>query len=138
LLEQVRRTARGEGGRHAPRGSIAGRPAGGLRLCSKRPALPAEDRLHENGSPARTRSPVPPNCEIVQLGIIGVVLLLLLFYGATMWMSVAIYRRKQNADDYMTAGNNIGFGLPAASMTATWIWASSMYASVIAGYTYGV
>ena len=23
-------------------------------------------------------------------------------------------------------------------MTATWIWASSMYASVTAGYTYGV
>src|SRR5699024_6314917 len=37
-----------------------------------------------------------------------------------------------------TAGNNIGFGVSAASMTATWIWASSMYASVTAGYTYGV
>ncbi|HLR94553.1 MAG TPA: sodium:solute symporter family protein [Jiangellaceae bacterium] len=51
---------------------------------------------------------------------------------------MAISRRKENADDYMTAGNNIGFGVSASSMTATWIWASSMYASVTAGYTYGV
>src|SRR5690625_4388341 len=38
----------------------------------------------------------------------------------------------------MTAGNNVGFGISAASMTATWIWASSMYASATSGYTYGV
>ena len=82
--------------------------------------------------------PPAPSGEIVQLGIIGVLLLLLLFYGGTMWMSVAISRKKENADDYMTAGNRIGFGVSAASMTATWIWASSMYASVTAGYTYGV
>ncbi|WP_193105196.1 sodium:solute symporter family protein [Brachybacterium sp. FME24] len=82
--------------------------------------------------------PPAPAGEISQLGIIGVILLLLLFYGGTMWMSVAISRKKENADDYMTAGNKIGFGVSAASMTATWIWASSMYASVTAGYTYGV
>nr|WP_176485510.1 sodium:solute symporter family protein [Brachybacterium alimentarium] len=82
--------------------------------------------------------PPAPTGEIHQLGIIGVILLLLLFYGGTMWMSVAISRKKENADDYMTAGNHIGFGVSAASMTATWIWASSMYASVTAGYTYGV
>lgn len=82
--------------------------------------------------------PPAPSGEIVQLGIIGVLLLLILFYGATMWMSVSISRKKENADDYMTAGNRIGFGISAASMTATWIWASSMYASVTAGYTYGV
>ena len=81
---------------------------------------------------------MPPQGEIVQLGIIGVIVLLLLFYGGTMLMSVAISRKKENADDYMTAGNKIGFGVSAASMTATWIWASSMYASVTAGYTYGV
>ncbi|MFI8776904.1 sodium:solute symporter family protein [Brachybacterium paraconglomeratum] len=82
--------------------------------------------------------PPAPSGEIIQLGIIGIALLLLLFYGGTMWMSVAISRKKENADDYMTAGNSIGFGVSAASMTATWIWASSMYASVTAGYTYGV
>src|SRR3546814_14703858 len=38
----------------------------------------------------------------------------------------------------MTAGNDIGFGISAASMTATWIWASSMYASATSGYTYGI
>src|SRR5690625_1950294 len=38
----------------------------------------------------------------------------------------------------MTAGNNVGFGISAGSMTATWIWASSMYASATSGYTYGV
>lgn len=82
--------------------------------------------------------PPAPSGEIIQLGIIGIALLLLLFYGGTMWMSVAISRKQENADDYMTAGNSIGFGVSAASMTATWIWASSMYASVTAGYTYGV
>ncbi|MGP9537330.1 sodium:solute symporter family protein [Brachybacterium sp. AOP43-C2-M15] len=82
--------------------------------------------------------PPSPTGDISQLGTVGVILLLLLFYGGTMWMSVAISRRKENADDYMTAGNRIGFGVSAASMTATWIWASSMYASVTAGYTYGV
>ena len=81
---------------------------------------------------------MPPQQEFNQLGIMAVVLLLILFYGGTMWMSVGISRKKENADGYMTAGNNIGFGISAASMTATWIWASSMYASATAGYTYGV
>ncbi|WP_396180213.1 sodium:solute symporter family protein [Citricoccus sp.] len=81
---------------------------------------------------------MPPAQEINQLGIMAVVLLLILFYGGTMWMSVGISRKKENADGYMTAGNNIGFGISAASMTATWIWASSMYASATAGYTYGI
>ncbi|NUL44468.1 sodium:solute symporter family protein [Cellulosimicrobium funkei] len=81
---------------------------------------------------------MPPAQEINQLGIMAVVLLLVLFYGGTMWMSVGISRKKENADGYMTAGNNIGFGISAASMTATWIWASSMYASATAGYTYGI
>lgn len=80
----------------------------------------------------------PSQDDITQLGTLGVILLLLLFYGGTMWMSVAISRRQENADGYMTAGNRIGFGISAASMTATWIWASSMYASATAGYTYGV
>ncbi|WP_346008032.1 sodium:solute symporter family protein [Janibacter terrae] len=72
------------------------------------------------------------------LGIATIILLLLLFYGLTMVMSMRISRGKENADEYMTAGHNIGFGISAASMTATWIWASSMYASVTSGYTYGI
>ncbi len=73
------------------------------------------------------------------LGIATIVLLLLLFYGLTMVMSMRISRGSgENADDYMTAGHNIGFGISAASMTATWIWASSMYASATSGYMYGI
>nr|WP_141564818.1 sodium:solute symporter family protein [Dietzia alimentaria] len=53
-------------------------------------------------------------------------------------MSMRIARKDENADSYMTAGHQIGFGISAASMTATWIWASSMYASVNSGYLYGV
>lgn len=64
--------------------------------------------------------------------------LLLLFFGGTFLISLSISRKQENADDYMTAGNNVGFGVSAASMTATWIWASSLYASATSGYTYGI
>lgn len=67
-----------------------------------------------------------------------VILLLVVVYGGTLLMSAYIGKKKENADGYMTAGNKIGFGISAASMTATWIWASSMYASATAGYTYGI
>ncbi|MCK6210028.1 sodium:solute symporter family protein [Georgenia sp. EYE_87] len=53
-------------------------------------------------------------------------------------MSTRIGKKEEDADAYMTAGNKVGFGISAASMTATWIWASSMYASATSGYTYGV
>ena len=74
----------------------------------------------------------------VQFGAVTVVLLLVLFYGGTYAISRGIRKKKENADEYMTAGNKIGFGISAASMTATWIWASSMYASAASGYEYGV
>ncbi|WP_147916277.1 sodium:solute symporter family protein [Ruania zhangjianzhongii] len=72
------------------------------------------------------------------LGAVTVVLILLLFYGGTFLISTRIGKKQENADGYMTAGNKIGFGVSAASMTATWIWASSMYASATSGYTYGI
>ena len=53
-------------------------------------------------------------------------------------MSTLIGKKNENADGYMTAGNKVGLGVSAASMTATWIWASSMYASATSGYTYGL
>jgi Na+/proline symporter len=81
---------------------------------------------------------MPPASEMTYLGIGAVALLLALFYGGTLIMSLMISRKKENADGYMTAGNSIGFGISAASMTATWIWAASMYASATAGYTYGI
>jgi Na+/proline symporter len=75
---------------------------------------------------------------MTQFSIPLVVALLVIFYGGTFWVSTQIGKKKENADGYMTAGNNLGFGISAASMTATWIWASSMYASATSGYTYGI
>lgn len=75
---------------------------------------------------------------LFQFNTLTIVGLLVLFYGGTYWISTRIRKKKENADGYMTAGNNVGFGISAASMTATWIWASSMYASATSGYTYGV
>lgn len=76
--------------------------------------------------------------ELVQLGAVTIGILLILFYGGTFAISSRIGKRQESADGYMTAGNKIGFGISAASMTATWIWASSMYASATSGYTYGI
>ena len=76
--------------------------------------------------------------QLQQLGGPLTVGLLVLFFGLTMLMSLRISRRKENADAYMTAGNGIGLGVSAASMTATWIWAASMYASATSGYVYGI
>lgn len=67
-----------------------------------------------------------------------VVLLMLLFFGGSLYMSIRISKKRENADGYMTGGGKIGYGISAASMTATWIWAASMYASATSGYTYGV
>lgn len=64
--------------------------------------------------------------------------LMVLFFGGSLYMSIRISKKRENADAYMTAGGKIGFGISAASMTATWIWASSMYASATSGYTYGI
>lgn len=73
-----------------------------------------------------------------QLGTSLTLLLLLIFFGGTFYITLSIGKKKENADNYMTAGNNVGLGMSAASMTATWIWASSLYASATSGYTYGV
>ncbi|WP_305095129.1 sodium:solute symporter family protein [Prescottella sp. R16] len=75
---------------------------------------------------------------MVKLGAPTIVLLLLVFYGGTLFVSMRIGKKQENADSYMTAGNRVGFGIAAASMTATWIWASSLYASATSGYTYGI
>ncbi|WP_181312538.1 sodium:solute symporter family protein [Nocardioides campestrisoli] len=76
--------------------------------------------------------------DTVTFGAGTVLLLLLVFYGGTFWLSTRIGKKQESADGYMTAGHGIGFGISAASMTATWIWASSMYASATSGYTYGL
>lgn len=76
--------------------------------------------------------------ESFKFGYFGIILILVFFYGGTLYITTRIAKRKENADGFMTAGNKLGFGVSAASMTATWIWASSMYASATSGYTYGI
>ncbi|MCJ0929438.1 sodium:proline symporter [Acinetobacter lwoffii] len=66
------------------------------------------------------------------------VLLMVLFYGITFLLSLCIKQKNENVDGYMVSNGSIGFGMSAASMTATWIWAASFYAAASSGYTYGV
>lgn len=73
-----------------------------------------------------------------QLQTSTVLLLLLAFYGGTFLMSTRIARKDENADGYMTSNGAIGYGMSAASMTATWIWAASFYAAATSGYRYGI
>ncbi|GGE48395.1 sodium:proline symporter [Agaricicola taiwanensis] len=76
--------------------------------------------------------------QLQQLGTPLTLLLLFGFFGITFLISLSIGKKRENADNYMNAGNRVGFGVSAASMTATWIWAASLYASATSGYTYGV
>jgi Na+/proline symporter len=64
--------------------------------------------------------------------------LLLGFYGATFVLSTVVNRKNENTDAYMISNHNVGFGISAASMSATWIWAASFYAAASSGYTYGL
>lgn len=76
--------------------------------------------------------------ELQQLSGPVVFALFILFFGASLIISLRISRKRENADGYMTGGGKIGFGISAASMTATWIWAASMYASATSGFQYGL
>ncbi|HLV17288.1 MAG TPA: sodium:solute symporter family protein [Pseudomonas sp.] len=73
-----------------------------------------------------------------QLSLTTSLLLLLCFYGLTFLVSLRIGRRQENVDSYMVSNNSVGFGVSAASMTATWIWAASFYAAASSGYKYGL
>lgn len=76
--------------------------------------------------------------EFFQLSATTAILLLLGFYGATFLLSLMIGRKKETADGFMVSNNAVGFGLSAASMIATWIWAASFYASATSGFKYGL
>ncbi|MEI2418412.1 sodium:solute symporter family protein [Orrella sp. JC864] len=76
--------------------------------------------------------------DFYQLSGTAAVLLLIGFYGVTFLMSLRIGKRRESADGYMVSNNAVGFGLAAASMTATWIWAASFYASATSGFKYGL
>lgn len=75
---------------------------------------------------------------LFQLSTTTVVLLLVGFYGLTFLMALRIGAKKENVDGYMVASGSIGYGMSAASMTATWIWAASFYAAASSGYKYGL
>lgn len=73
-----------------------------------------------------------------QLSTSTTLLLLFGFYGLTFLLTLSIGRKNENVDGYMVSTSAIGFGLSAASMIATWIWAASFYASATSGYRYGL
>lgn len=73
-----------------------------------------------------------------QFSSTAAVLLMVLFYGITFLLSLRIKRKNENVDGYMVSNGSMGFGMSAASMTATWIWAASFYAAASSGYKYGV
>ncbi|MCK9507037.1 MAG: sodium:solute symporter family protein [Pigmentiphaga sp.] len=73
-----------------------------------------------------------------QLSLTTVLLLLFGFYALSFLMTLKIGQKKESADGYMTSNGAIGFGMSASSMTATWVWAASIYAAASSGYKYGL
>lgn len=78
------------------------------------------------------------SASLHQFSTLTVILLMLAFYGGTYLLTLGIRKKKEDADAFMVSNHRIGFGIGAASMTATWIWAASFYAAATSGYTYGV
>ncbi|WP_299848391.1 sodium:solute symporter family protein [uncultured Roseovarius sp.] len=73
-----------------------------------------------------------------QFSTVTVIILLALFYGGTFWMSTFVNEKEESVDGFMVSSGEVGFGISAASMTATWIWAASFYGAAISGYNYGL
>jgi len=65
-------------------------------------------------------------------------ILLVGFYGLTFLFSTLASKKSSSVDGYMVANGAVGFGIAAASMTATWIWAASFYGAASSGYQYGI
>lgn len=72
-----------------------------------------------------------PEQDLFQFSVPVVLSLLVGFYVATFLMTLVIGRKKENVDAYMVSTHRVGFGISAASMTATWVWAASFYAAAI-------
>src|SRR5690625_2968434 len=53
-------------------------------------------------------------------------------------MTLMIKKKDEDTDEFMVSNRSVNFGMGAASMTATWIWAASCYAAATSGYTYGI
>lgn len=65
-------------------------------------------------------------------------MLLIGFYSLTFLFSTLVSNKSNSVDGYMVANGAVGFGIAAASMTATWIWAASFYGAASSGYQYGL
>ena len=76
--------------------------------------------------------------SLYQFSTVTVLLMLLAFYGGTYLLTLGIRKKNEDADAFMVSNHRLGFGIGAASMTATWIWAASFYAAATSGFTYGV
>src|SRR5690554_4911077 len=75
---------------------------------------------------------------LFQFSTMTIVSILVIFYGLTFYLSTFVNKRHENVDGYMVSSGKVGFGISAASMTATWIWAASFYGAAISGYNYGL
>ena len=76
--------------------------------------------------------------SLFQLSVVTTIVLLVGFYAATFLMSLTIGKKNESVDSYMVSSSSVGFGMAAASMIATWIWAASFYASASSGFKYGI
>lgn len=75
---------------------------------------------------------------LFQLSTPAMIALLVIFFAIMVVITSRIAQRDESVDAYMVSHRRIGFGIAAASMTATWIWAASYYGAATSAYTYGV
>lgn len=73
----------------------------------------------------------------LSLTVPGAAALLTVYGGLMLWVTRR-YAGSTDAEAFVVADRDIGYGLGTASMSATWIWAASMYAAATAAYTYGL
>ncbi len=67
-----------------------------------------------------------------------VTLVFLLAYAAVMGALTWRQMRHTDAEAFVVADRDVGSWRGVATMSATWIWAASLYAAATAAYTYGV
>lgn len=76
--------------------------------------------------------------DLFQLSAPTMVGLLVAFFAVMLMITTRNARKQESVDAYMTSTGRVGFGIMAASMAATWIWAASYYGAATSAYTYGV